>query len=408
MVAALCGLRELIRADPAPYRNLVHYFTNILKQVGGDGWVGWVHAGLGVCLFVCRQRRGLRSTHSRHLSSPTPTHAPQAAEGKLGRSYEYHRAPAPFVQLELLRLLALLGAGDRAASENMYAVLADVKRLAEPLGNNIGEWLCCAVGRRLRAGWCGSRNLPPAGPGPLPSLHLCRCHPAGNALVYECIKTLTAIHPSPALVAGAVESVSRFLAARDNNLRYAGIDALTRLVRLDPKHAADHQLAVVDCPAVARRHPQAQDAAAAVQDGGARQHRGALGGVLVGGGSRAQQAAALEQARPASLPLLADPTPTPPPPQVVAGEVLGFLRDAAPGDEVARGDAVRALCDLAERYAPDHQWFVDTMNALFEVAGAWARLWGGGLCLRRRGGPHGAGGMWRTAAAPSQLPPACR
>ena len=32
MVASLCGLRELIRRDPAPYRNLVHYFTNILKQ----------------------------------------------------------------------------------------------------------------------------------------------------------------------------------------------------------------------------------------------------------------------------------------------------------------------------------------------------------------------------------------
>lgn len=54
MVASLCALRELIRHDPAPYRKLVHYFTNILKQ---------------------------------------------AAEGKLGRSYEYHRAPAPFVQV---------------------------------------------------------------------------------------------------------------------------------------------------------------------------------------------------------------------------------------------------------------------------------------------------------------------
>ena len=54
MVASLCGLADLIRADPAPYRNLAHYFTNILKQ---------------------------------------------AAEGKLGRSYEYHRAPAPFVQV---------------------------------------------------------------------------------------------------------------------------------------------------------------------------------------------------------------------------------------------------------------------------------------------------------------------
>jgi hypothetical protein len=39
------------------------------------------------------------------------------------------------------------------------------------------------------------------------------------------------------LVAGAAESVSRFLGARENNLKYAGIDALTRLVLIDPKHA---------------------------------------------------------------------------------------------------------------------------------------------------------------------------
>ena len=54
---------------------------------------------------------------------------------------------------------------------------------------------------------------------------------------------------------------------------------------------------------------------------------------------------------------------------MIAGEVLQYLRDT--GDEVARGDAVRALCDLAERYAPDHHWFLDTMNELFEVAGGW-------------------------------------
>lgn len=41
MVAALVGLRELIKRDPAPYRNLVHYFTNILKQVTGcTAWAG--------------------------------------------------------------------------------------------------------------------------------------------------------------------------------------------------------------------------------------------------------------------------------------------------------------------------------------------------------------------------------
>ena len=56
-------------------------------------------------------------------------------------------------------------------------------------------------------------------------------------------------------------------------------------------------------------------------------------------------------------------------PQVIAGEVLHYLRDAPPGDEVARADAVRSLCDLAERFAPDHAWFVETMNQLFEAAG---------------------------------------
>lgn len=67
---------------------------------------------------------------------------------------------------------------------------------------------------------------------------------------------------------------------------------------------------------------------------------------------------------------------------MIAGEVLGYLRES--GDEVARRDAVRSLCDLAERYAPDHQWFVDTMNELFEVAGARRRAGGGGRLHGRR------------------------
>lgn len=40
--------------------------------------------------------------------------------------------------MELLRLLSMLGAGDKHSSENVYAVVAEVKRRAEPLGNNIG------------------------------------------------------------------------------------------------------------------------------------------------------------------------------------------------------------------------------------------------------------------------------
>jgi hypothetical protein len=142
MVASLCGLRELIRRDPAPYRNLAHYFTNILKQVG---WLGLpARGGRHGEEKVDQQARPpalLQGSPLNTLLAPLQQPPPllQAAEGKLGRAYEYHRAPAPFVQLELLRLLGMLGAGDRSTSENMYAVVAEVKRRAEPLGNNIGE-----------------------------------------------------------------------------------------------------------------------------------------------------------------------------------------------------------------------------------------------------------------------------
>ena len=97
-------------------------------------------------------------------SAPPPSNSPpsslplQAAEGKLGRAYEYHRAPAPFVQLELLRLLAALGAGDKGASENMYAVIAEVKRRAEPLGNNIGGQ---GGGGQVGWGWLGGGWMEP-------------------------------------------------------------------------------------------------------------------------------------------------------------------------------------------------------------------------------------------------------
>ncbi|EFN54810.1 hypothetical protein CHLNCDRAFT_35777 [Chlorella variabilis] len=255
MVASLCGLRELIRRDPAPYRNLVHYFTNILKQV--------------------RARLALRCLRVGKV------------EGGWG-------------------LLGMLGAGDRAASENMYAVVAEVKRRAEPLGNNIG-----------------------------------------NALVYECIKTLTTIQPSPALVAGAVESVSRFL--------------------------GDHQLAVVDC----------------LRSADVTLKRKTLGLLY-------------KMAGPSNI-------------EVIAGEVLNYLREG--GDEVARRDAVRSLCDLAERYAPDHVWFVDTMNELFEAAGeeggwldgragwkGWPRRWRPacmGACARAC--PWGSGAL--PGSLPAHLPP---
>lgn len=66
------------------------------------------------------------------------------------------------VQIKLLKILSYLGAGDTASSDNMYAVLGDTLRKA-----NSG-------------------------------------HTIANAIVAECVRTITAIYPNPGLLqAGA-------------------------------------------------------------------------------------------------------------------------------------------------------------------------------------------------------------
>ena len=49
----------------------------------------------------------------------------------------------------------------------------------------------------------------------------------------------------PALA--AAESVTTFLKASSHNLRYVGIDALSRIVRINANYATEHQIAVIDC-----------------------------------------------------------------------------------------------------------------------------------------------------------------
>lgn len=240
MFATLAGLHELAKRDPAPYRNLVHYFTNILKQ---------------------------------------------ASEGKLGRTWDYHRAPAPFVQIELLRLLALLGAGDKDATSNMTAIILDVWRRADALAST-----------------------------------------AGNALVYECMRTATAIYPNDTLLSMVVQTVPRFLASKENNLRFAGIDVLSRIVDGDAGRVEQFQLAIVDC----LRSPD----------------------VTL---KRKTLDLLFKMAGPGNM-------------DVIAQEVLSYLKSSG-DDDAPRQEAAQQLLAVAEQLAPSLAWFADTITALLEEAG---------------------------------------
>ncbi|MGH0119015.1 UNVERIFIED_CONTAM: hypothetical protein FKN15_003564 [Acipenser sinensis] len=86
MAAALHIYGQMIKENPDCYKDLTESFVTILKQVVG---------------------------------------------GKLPVDFNYHSVPAPWLQIQLLRILALLGKDDQSTSELMYDVLDESVRRAE-------------------------------------------------------------------------------------------------------------------------------------------------------------------------------------------------------------------------------------------------------------------------------------
>jgi AP-4 complex subunit epsilon-1 len=160
MNAALCIFLDQAREDPVPYKDLVPSFVSILKQI---------------------------------------------TEHRLSREYDYHRIPACWIQIRILKVLALLGADDQRTSEGMYEILHEVMKRADT-GIN-----------------------------------------AGYAIVYETVRTITAIYPNTQLLEAAASSISAFITSENQNLRYLGITALAAIVGVDRKYAAEHQMVVIEC-----------------------------------------------------------------------------------------------------------------------------------------------------------------
>jgi AP-4 complex subunit epsilon-1 len=129
----------------------------------------------------------------------------QIGDHRLPSDYDYHRIPAPWMQLKIVRILGLLGQGDATASSGMYEIVHETMKKADT-GIN-----------------------------------------AGYAIVYECVKCIVQIYPNTSLLNAAAEAIARFIDSRSHNLKYLGVTGLALIVESQPQYAAQHQLAVMDC-----------------------------------------------------------------------------------------------------------------------------------------------------------------
>ena len=53
--------------------------------------------------------------------------------------------------------------------------------------------------------------------------------------------------------------------------------------------------------------------------------------------------------------------------QVIVEKMIDYLRNVS--DEVIKADVVQRIGELVERFAPDTQWFIDTMNQVGPMGG---------------------------------------
>jgi len=145
----------------------------------------------------------------------------------------------------------------------------------------------------------------------------------GYAIIYECVRTVTTIYPNTQLLAEAAKCTSRFITSENHNLKYLGINALASIVQINPSAANEHQMVVIDC----------------LEDKD-------------------------ETLRRKTLDLLYKMT-NENNVNVICTKLINSLKDSV--DSYLRTQLAEKITFLAEKFAPDTIWYIETMSDVFEL-----------------------------------------
>ncbi|KAJ9508579.1 hypothetical protein QJQ45_012110 [Haematococcus lacustris] len=139
---------------------------------------------------------------------------------------------------------------------------------------------------------------------------------AGNAVLYECVQTIMGVESIAGLRLLAINTLGKFLANRDNNMRYVALNTLAKVVAVDTQAVQRHRTTIVEC----------------VKDADVSIRRRALELVygLVNEGNI----------------------------KTLTRELLDYL---AVSDAEFKPDLTAKICTLIQRFAPDKRWHLDNL-----------------------------------------------
>ncbi|XP_053128364.1 AP-4 complex subunit epsilon-1 isoform X2 [Hemicordylus capensis] len=259
--------------------NQVQHIHDKFRKALSDRDVGVMAASLHIYLQMVKED----SSGYKDLTSSFVAILKQVVGGKLPVDFNYHSVPAPWLQIQLLRILGLLGKDDPRTSELMYDVLDESLRRAE-INHNITY-----------------------------------------AILFECVQTIYTISPKSDLLEKAARCIGKFVLSPKINLKYLGLKALTYIVQQDPILALQHQMTIIEC----LDHPDPIIKRETLE--------------LLYRITNGQNVT------------------------VIVQKMLDYLTQSK--EEYTIINIVGKIAELAEKYAPDNEWFIQTMNAIFSIGG---------------------------------------
>ncbi|KAL9644552.1 hypothetical protein ABK040_009416 [Willaertia magna] len=204
-----------------------------------------------------------------------------------GSEYEINGVADPFLQVKLIRLLRVLGKGSSSATEQMNEILAKVINSTEHIKNT------------------------------------------GNAVLYECVRTIMEIDADQTLRVVAINQLGRFLSStKDNNLKFVALHSLKKVSKLDGQAINRHLPTIIEC----------------LKDHDISIRKRALDLIYV---------------------IVNDSNVT-----VLAKELINHLEISPPE---FREELTTKLCTVIEQHAPTKEWAINTLLEVITLSGQYVR-----------------------------------